>query len=158
MSLIEIDGAVIDDETGEVMDLPAGSDRMGWLAARLIDAIEQERAWTRAVAALKTVFVKDQEERKAQYGDVVVSIRQSTRREFATEPFREWLADAQLDGGALLQLALAARAFDIGSIADNGLVAAVERYVVAKPTRPFAMAERVRKAGPRVREIAEALA
>ena len=153
--MIDIDGVLVDADTGEVLDLPTGTDIMAWRAARLMDAIEQQRAWERAVGALKAGFVRDQADRKAQYGDVVVSVRQNMRREFAPEAFRAWLEDAQLDGGALLQLALAARAFDVATIEDRLVRDAVARHVVEKPTRPFAVAERVRRAAPRVREMQE---
>lgn len=151
--LIEIDGVLVDADTGECMDLPTGTDIMAWRAARLMDAMEQTRAWERAVGALKAGFVREQQDRRCQYGDVVVSVRQNVRREFAPEAFRAWLEDAHLDGGALLQLALAARAFDAAGIEDEQVREAVARHVVERPTRPFAVAERVRKAAPRVREV-----
>lgn len=140
----------LDESTGEVLDIPEGVDRLWWTANELIAASDQEKAWKGRKGMLSAILIRDQEEKRAVYGDVSVSVRQSLRDEFAADAFRDYVADAQLDGGALLELVLAAKGFDAGKLNDPALAEMVRRFTTKKPTATFVVCERVRKLAPAV--------
>lgn len=147
MAHIEIaNGIVADDETGEIIsgDQPGALDI---LAAHLLEASEQEKAWKARAAALKAVMMRQQEEPKRAYGDVVVSKRQSTRREQNTDGIRQWLRKAELSREELWTVIDAAREIDLQKLPLDWMPQLVE-YDTARPNRPYIVVERARKAAP----------
>ena len=144
----------VNPETGEIEEIPEGEDRLFWIARRLREAQDQEKEWGRTVAGLKATLLTEQEEKRAVYGDVSISVRQNIRSSFQADAFREYVADAQLDGGALLSLVLAAKDFDIATLDDRAIADMLRRFVAEQPTRPFIIADRVKKLHPSTREVA----
>ena len=140
----------VNPDTGEVEDIPEGMDRLFWAAHQLMDAQDQIKAWERRAVLLKHELLNGQEERKAVYGEVAVSVRQNIRRELDTDAFREWLADAMPNEVELAALAFAAKSFDAHTELMIGrLGEAIARNTREKPTQPFIVIERVRRVAPR---------
>lgn len=138
----------VDTETGELDAIPDGEDRLFWAAQQLLEAHDQIRAWEARAGMLKAALIVGQDERRAVYGDVSVSVRSAMRQEFDADAFREWLADASPTGVELDALAFAAKAFAPGPKTPARMVEAIARHTHAKPTRPFIVVERVRKIAP----------
>lgn len=140
----------VHEDTGEIEEIPDGIDPLFWAANQCMEAADQEKAWKARGGMLKAALIRGQEEKKAVYGDVAVSIRQTWRDDFEVAGFRDYVADAQLDGGALLALVLAAKGFDRDLLHEPGLADMVARFTGKKPTATFAVCERVRKLRPAV--------
>ena len=137
----------VNPETGEIEEIPDGMDRLFWAAQRLMEAHDQIKAWEARAGMLKAELL-NQDERKAVYGDVAVSVRSNLRQEFDADGFREWLADCQPTEAELAGLAFAAKAFAPGPETPARMVEAIARHTHGKPTRPFIVVERVRKLAP----------
>lgn len=138
----------VNPETGEVEEIPEGEDRLFWVARRLREAQDQEKEWGKSAAGFKRTLLEEQTEKRAVYGDVAISVRQRPMTTFQGPAFREYVADAQLDGGALLAMVLAAKDFDIDAIADEAIADLLRPFVIEGLTRPFVIAERVKKLHP----------
>ena len=133
------------EDTGEVEEIPEGMDRLYWAAQRLMECQEQVRAWEARAGMLKAALLDGQEDRKAVYGEVAVSVRSALRQEFDAEGFREWLMDCQPTVRELAGLAFAAKAFAPGPETPARMTEGIARHTHGKPTRPFIVIERVRK-------------
>lgn len=138
----------VNPETGEIEEIPEGMDRLFWAAQRLLEAHDQIRAWEARAGMLKAALIDGQDERKAVYGDVSVSVRTALRHEFDADAFREWLADASPTAVELDALAFAAKGFAPGPETPTRMTEAIARHTHGKPTRPFIVVERVRKIAP----------
>jgi hypothetical protein len=74
MGVIELDGLLIDDETGELLEAELGPETLALVAARRHDAYSQEKAWERARVVYDQVLLRGQEAKQAVYKDVVVRV------------------------------------------------------------------------------------
>lgn len=159
--LIDIDGVLV-DEDGVIHEVPAGGDVLAMVASRVMYASEQRKEWEKIERALKRALVAKQPEKKAIYGDVVVSIRQGTRADQDIAAIREAFAEVELTRDEAIALAMAGRDFDAGRLEDyDGLLAVVAAHTHVRPTAPYAIAERVRRDAPprrsRAVDLTEAL-
>ena len=82
MSIIDMgEGVLIDDATGEIIEgVVPGADPLFWAAIKLTDALEQEKAWGIQATALKAILLKGQAEKRAEYGDRLITITQRMNR------------------------------------------------------------------------------
>lgn len=79
MSLIDLgDGLVVDDESGEVVSLPAGTEKLGFVARKRHEAHDQEKAWGRTRLILDQVLLREQEVPTATYDSVVIRVAGGT--------------------------------------------------------------------------------
>lgn len=149
MTLIDSgDGLYTDPETGELFDIPAGTDRCLALARALFEAKAQVKAWEQRAAVAQSGLLEYQEERRAIYDDRAVSFRQNPVRKFDADAFRAWVEDAQLAPGELFELVFAAKDFDIGAVASPMLAANVSRFRTETLGRPWLAVDVVRKVAP----------
>ena len=148
------DGILIDLETGEIVadeanPMIVGADPLFFAAQRLMEANDQVKAWERMAGAYKAVLLKRQQEKRAQYGDVVTSVRQNIRKVFDYQAAQEWLRGEESNGVDYLILATHATGFDFQ--ADGFKDANAEelrKFIRETPTKAFIVAERVRKLAP----------
>lgn len=154
MTLLDLGDVLVDEETGELFDAaqtPIAGPDLSLLAWRLRDAGDQKRAWERAEMALKGVFLNLQDERKAIYGDVVISIRTQQRSRFLPAAWRQVLDAESFNRIEYRAIALAITGIDASRLTPElgrFVEAATDRY----ETKPFVVTDTVRRAGPVVRK------
>lgn len=91
---IEQDGqafAVYVDGDGEILEVPLAFEggRLAYAVAQFEEAKQQANGWAAAKARWQALIIDEQGEKKASYGDVVVSIRQNPITEFDRDRFAE---------------------------------------------------------------------
>lgn len=88
---VERDGqtfAVYVSSDGEILELPlAGAGALSYAVAQFEEAKAQEKGWQAVKARWASLIIAEQGEKKASYGDVVVSIRQNPIMEFDRDKF-----------------------------------------------------------------------
>lgn len=126
---------VLDVETGEILELPTGADRLLAVVRKLRTAQEQEKAWGQQAAFLKTLLVREQAERTVVYDDCQVSIVFATRQEQDIEGLRREMEALELTAAEWRELALAAKGFDIERLSGEvgELVREHSRMVATRP-------------------------
>lgn len=110
---------LVDDETGEILEVPQGVDALFLVAHRRHDAKQQEDAWKAQRAMLDAVLLKKQEEKKAEYGDIIVAIKGGSYSKtdaealanLVYERFRSAFSDDSVAVSAVLGLIAAASGF-----------------------------------------------
>lgn len=115
MAYLEIDGIVVDEETGEVVHgHPGEASLLTWAAHQLAGAAEQRKAWAQQEAALKALLMRHMPDRKLAAGDVVVSrVSGSERKAFNRAAWREFMEDEELTLAEWREIALDAASIDI---------------------------------------------
>lgn len=112
MSYLDIDGIIIDEDTGEVIE-GAPDGLLNWAAHQLAGAQEQQKAWAQQVGALKAVLMRELTEKKMTVDGLVVSrVNGSNRRSFNREAWRRFMEDEELTLAEWREIALAAVAID----------------------------------------------
>ncbi len=147
------DGLAIVADTGEIVSCPPGEDRLSYVAARLADAQAQRQGWEKAERALKQVFLREQGERRAQYGDVAVSIRagRELRKFDATAYRRDVEYGEEMSKEEFRALARAAKDFDPGLL-EGFTLNLVTQHTAYETSRPAVYVDRVRREAPKVRK------
>lgn len=114
MAYLDIDGVVIDEETGEVIDSGMGeAGILVWAAHQLAGAQEQRKAWERQEGALKALLMRQMPDKKLAAGSVVVSrVSGSERKTFNREAWREFMGDEELTLAEWREIALNAERID----------------------------------------------
>lgn len=112
MSYIEIDGLILDEATGEIIDAPTGEDSTGALVFRLVGAKEQKKAWERDIAIYQGMVLKRQPEPREQYGDIIATKSTRTTAATDTEAFASMCSELPLEAEDLWTIIAAAKGFD----------------------------------------------
>lgn len=143
MSLIEIDdGVFADEETGEIVDIPAGTDRCLLLARKLDEASTQIAAWTKFAAVAKAGLIRYQSERRAEYDGLVVRIQQNQRSDVDASKFADFLDSVEAPREVLM-----------GLLKESKIPAALvpteaKDCITHSMTKLFVVAEKARKRAP----------
>ncbi len=150
MNLIDLDGLIVDSETGEVIEAPAGADVIAMAAHRFREAKEQAKEWTARAGLFQQVLLRGQETRRAVYGDTVITTRYDNYTAFNADAWREFAEDAELLLAEWRALAMSSRGFDLKQLEDavGELLPAIARFYETKPKSPFVMASIVTKHAP----------
>ena len=114
MAYLEIDGIVVDEETGEVIEgHPGEAFLLTWAAHQLAGAAEQRKAWAQQEGALKALLMRQMPGHKLAAGDVVVSrVSGSERKTFNRTAWREFMAEEELTLAEWREIALNAERID----------------------------------------------
>ena len=143
MTLVELDpGVYVDDETGEISEIPEGLDRCSYLAQVCADALAQVKAWEIRAGIAKAGLLRYQEARSAAYGDVVVRIQQSARRTVDAALLARRLDETEAPRDVLLHLIAASR------VPADAVGPAIPEAITETMTKPFIVLDRVRRRAP----------
>jgi len=135
---------IIDPETGEILEIPTGPERLGFVVRKLHDAQTQEKAWSQFAAALKAIVLREQQEQKAVYDDLQVSIVQAIRKTQDLDAIRQFIDTTELTRDDLKELALAATGFDVERLSDH-LADAINDMTREVPNKPYPRISAVRR-------------
>ncbi len=164
MNLLNLDGLIVDEDTGEIIDVPEGQNALDMVAHRLADAKDQAKEWAHIVQIYSAVVLREQADKKAIYGDTVLNQVYGSAESFDRS---EWMLDSlglELIRDEWRALAQAATGFDRDALkaADKllgrrrGLSPLIQRYYKRKDRAPYVTVSKVRRAAPRVvRTVAE---
>ena len=153
MSIIDMgEGVLIDDSTGEIIEgVVPGADPLFWAAIKLTDALEQEKAWGIQASALKAILLKGQAEKRAEYGDRLITITQRMNHRENIDAERAYLRAKEDRGGLplerLTELVFAAKGFERAALTAE-MAGELESFIEDAPTKPFVLASVVRKLAP----------
>lgn len=147
MSYIDIQGLVVDSETGEVLTIPSGEDALSGAAWRRHAAKEQQKAWEKTVDALDRVLLR-QDTRKAQYGEVVVSVRADSYAKTDVEAFASMLGELPLEAQDMADIIAAAKGFDRDKLPARALEA-FDDCSTRVPKKPYILTDAVLKQAPK---------
>lgn len=113
MSYLDIDGTIIDEDTGEVIEGAPDAGLLNWAAHQLAGAQEQQKAWAQQVGALKAVLMRELTEKKAVVDGLVVNrVSGGNRRSFNREAWRRFMEDEELTLAEWREIALSAASID----------------------------------------------
>ena len=115
------DGIVIDDQ-GEIIE-SGNSDALAVIATRRAYAKAQQKQWEAIVADYDRVLLRKQDNARATYGDVVISVRSGTYPKTNAETFADDVAELPLEFGDLITVIAAASGFRRGDLPDAVLAA-----------------------------------
>ena len=146
MSYIDIQGLVVDSETGEVLTIPSGEDALAGAAWRRHAAKEQQKAWEKTIDALDRVLLR-QDTRKAQYGEVVVSVRADSYAKTDVEAFVSMLGEIPLEAQEVDDIIAAAKGFDRDKLPARALEA-FDDCTTRVPKKPYIITDVVLKQAP----------
>lgn len=100
MPLVDIDGVIIDDDTGEIVEKPEGfkQELLAWLQIQHRNASEQDKGWSMEKGALNRALLRHMGEvRRIQNGDLVSSVRGGgATRTFLRDKWREDMEAVEL--------------------------------------------------------------
>ena len=147
MSYIDIQGLVVDSETGEVLTIPSGEDALAGAAWRRHAAKEQQKAWEKTIDALDRVLLR-QDTRKAQYGEVVVSVRADTYPKTDVQAFASMLWDMGMEAHEMEEIIAAAKGFDRDKLPARALEA-FDDCTTRVPKKPYILTDAVLKQAPK---------
>lgn len=147
MALIEYDGLVIDDETGEVID---GDSSLDALAHRAYEAEQQRREWERIEAACKAAIVAKQVERRAAYGRLVATVTQGTFPVLDQKRWQRDIREGAIPPEITRDLLEWAKTFDRRAM-PAALAGLVENYTNHPPRKPFVQISVARRRAPESR-------
>jgi hypothetical protein len=139
MILIELDdGLLVDEETGEIVEAPRGTDALKLVALRRAEAKAQEEAWYQRRKHLDAVLLRNQEERLARYDAVTVALRQRQVETFQAERFVDLVHDVPLEHDDIMVLLGAAKGFKKEMLGDEPRLAAlVAAATESRASRPW---------------------
>lgn len=140
------DGLIVDSD-GVIVECASGAPDLTRVAVLAAEAQQQIKTWEAYAGALKAVLVAQQEDRKATYGDVLVSINQTTYRDIDSERLADLLFKREADVDTLLA-AIQLGKFNEAAAAEIVGKDDAARCVVLRQSKAFAKVERVRKAAP----------
>lgn len=144
MALIEYDGLVIDDSTGEIID---GDTTLDALAHRAYEAEQQRREWERIEAACKAALLAKQDSHRAAYGRIVATVITGS---YPLHDAKRWQRD--INEGAIppeltRDLLLYANRFDRKAM-PAALSGLVENYTNHVPRKPYVQLTPARRRAP----------
>lgn len=140
---------VIDEETGELIEVVAGDSEapdLARAAALALEAAEQAKLWTAVAARQKGILTAYQIDKRAIYGDALVTL--SSKSHLDRDRLRRVLEDAGLTDDDARTMLLAATGF------EKGLPQRLAALVLhaTEPGKPFAIVTRARKLAPQEEE------
>lgn len=140
---------VIDEETGEVIEVVAGDAEtpdLARVAAAALEAAEQAKLWTAVAARQKGILAAYQIDKRAVYDDALVTL--SSRSHLDRDRLRHVLEDAGLTDDEAWTMLLAATGF------EKGLPQRLAALVLhaTEPGKPFAIVTRARRMAPQEEE------
>ena len=147
VSYIEYQGLVVDSETGEVLTLPPGEDALSGAAWRRHAAKEQQKAWEHTVQTLDRVLMR-QDTRKAQYGEVVVSVVAGSFPKTDVEAFVSMLSEIPLEAEEMADIIAAAKGFDRDKLPAR-VLEAFDDCTTKVPKAPYILTAPVLKQAPK---------
>ena len=158
MSLVELETDaglyVIDDETGELVDYPVGTDKVAGLVRQLHAAKEQEKEWAKAKAILTQAVLREQAEHKVLYGDLAATKRQDSYSWLDVDTLRADLGEMEMTRDELRATVLAVKSFDV-ALLPEAIAGLVKSRTQQKTKSPWVDVSVVKKAAPRVRLVTE---
>jgi len=104
-------GLVVDDDTGEVIEIPEGVDALTLLAHGRHDAKGQEDAWKQRRQAYDAALLAKMTEKRANFTGVVVSVMGRTYTKTDVDAFADSLAAAAIEWPDLMAVIAAAQGF-----------------------------------------------
>lgn len=134
----------VDDETGEITEEILGDVDLALIAARALEATEQEKLWDLQKRRLNGILAARQLTKREVYGDVLVNLGFSTRLD--RPRLRALIEDAGLDDDEIFAFLAAAVSFATSELSPR-LKAMVDSARV--PGDPFAKTSRLRKIAPK---------
>jgi hypothetical protein len=148
MGLMELEpGLVVDGDSGEILEIAEGIDPLLALALARHDAKEQEEAWKRRRIVADVALLARQEEKRAQYANVLVTVMQRTYEQTDAVKFADELAGAAIEWPELMAVIAAAKGFKRGLLPEKA-VEAFRAATVQLPTKPWIESQVVlRRAG-----------
>lgn len=149
MAHIDMDGLILDDETGEIVEAAEGQDSLAIVARRRHEAHTQAEQWKRVQAIYDAVLLRQQEERTATYGDVLIRIAGSSYSKFDAPAFREEIAQTELTPAEWEAIALAASNFDPEALPPIARTI-YGQYNQRLSKRPWIMSQAVLRRAPEV--------
>lgn len=157
MALIEFeDGLVVDDATGEVIDVPGGASEDALttlLVARLHGAKTMKREHERDVAAL-TATLLNRLDGKGLYGDLMASVRADTFEQLDRDALRAWVGDADLTREDALALLACVSAFEKKALSElpAHIADAINDFYVKREKGAWIDTRPVKRAPGRIKE------
>jgi len=155
MSRILIDDYILDDETGEIVSAPAGTDRARLAAFRLAECDEQLDEWKKDRAIWAAALKRHQPVKKAEYSDAVdttvtATISEQTNRVQDVTAFKQLVLETELSRDDLLALVLAStpgnwRAAWKTDLLPDDLAAALADMTHERTGEPFVRVTRSKK-------------
>lgn len=153
MALFEIDGLVVDEETGEIVEAPVGGDALTMVAVRRHYAHEQEKTWERARQGFDRVLLARQDTPKATYADVMVAVRGRTYSDTDVEAFADMVIETPLEPSEMAQLIAAAKGFKRDLLPER-LRPLFDSATAARESKPWIESRAVLKPAPTPKEVA----
>ncbi len=152
VTLIDLgDGLLIDESTGEIVDLPPGTDAALAISRRVLAAQDQEKAWAAVKgagkAALERLLPRDQRRMQCGEESVVRWVNGRLTEQQDIDGMKLELASAELTIAERDALVLAAKGFDLADLPDE-LREVLAPFVSTKEGKGFVIVEKVRKLAP----------
>lgn len=145
------EGLEVDSDTGELLDVEIGPDTILRLARQVADGQLQVKAWEASVGAGKAALARYAvgEQRSVVVGEELrVSWRNGRREERQdVAQLRDIIRDSEFTYGELVELAAAAKGFDLSALPE-AVCAVLAPAVSVKETRGYVLVERLRKLAP----------
>lgn len=145
------DGMFVDEATGEIQDLPAGTDAALAISRRVLFAQDQEKAWAAVKAAgkaaLERLLPADQKRMECGGESVVRWVNGRLTESQDTDAMKLELATAEITDAERNALVLAAKGFDLSGLPDS-LRNMLAPFVITKAGKGYLMVERTRKLAP----------
>ena len=117
-----LEGGIVIDDDGEIIE-SGDNDALAVIATRRAYAKTQQKQWEAIVADYDRVLLRKQDNARATYGDVVISVRSGTYSDTDTTAFADDVAELPLEFGDLITIIAAARGFHRDDLPDSVLAA-----------------------------------
>lgn len=148
MAYLTIDALVIDDETGEIIDAAGIDDPLKFVAQKRHEAAQQMKEWEELRRNYDRVLLRNQEEAKTSYGDVVIARRTSTYPVFDASTFGSMLFDTELTAEERLEVIFAAKGFN-RELLPEVLRPALDEATEHRQKQPWIESSVARKVAPK---------
>jgi hypothetical protein len=150
-------GRFLDEETGEIIEVPAGKQNAAWFAYQHFWANLQQKGWEKRKAIFGRLIQREQDAPKAAYLDpdeghaIVSAIKQSNYPVFHASGFAGDISDLlstddgvpnELGADELLSLLLASKGFSLDKLAKGSRMRKlVEKHTEKRPKSPWVETE-----------------
>ena len=148
MAYLTIDALVIDDETGEIIDAAGIDDPLKFIALKRHEAAQQMKEWEELRRNYDRVLLRNQEEAKTSYGDVVIAKRTSSYPVFDGEAFGGKALDVELTAAERVLFYFAAKGFNRDLLPDV-LKPVLDEATEHRQKQPWIESSIARKVAPK---------
>lgn len=144
-----LDGGIVIDDQGEIIESGGHDDPLSVLAYRRADAYRQKQEWQSYIEALDRVLLRKQQARRTAYGDVVITLASRRYPRTDKDALAATLLDAEAsreDLAGLIRAATGFRAEDVPETVRDMF----DDFTATLETRPWVTSSFARRAAPTI--------